>query len=188
MSQPEDQSFIARVLSGDKDAFGALTARHRHAIYSFAFRMLGDREQAFDASQEVFIRAYARLETFDPSRRFRPWLFAIAANTCTDVLRRRRECDVSWDESSASNAPAADAVSPFEAVAKLDLQRIVAAALQGLSEAERTAVILKHIQGFTYEEISEMTNMPVGTVKSHTYRGRRKLAELLPGLGMEDTR
>ena len=186
MFQPEDQSLIARVLRGDKDAFGALAAKHRDAIYSFAFRMIGDREQAFDASQEVFIRAYTRLHTFDQSRPLRPWLFAIAANTCTDLLRRGGARDVISDDDLPAGLPAADDVSPLEAVATMDLQRTVVAALQRLGEAERTAVILKHVAGFTYKEISEMTDMPVGTVKSHAYRGRRKLAQLLRQVEMED--
>lgn len=186
MFQPEDQSLVARALRGDKHAFGDLAAQHRDALYSFAFRMLGDREQAFDVSQQVFIRAWLRLDTFDQSRRFRTWLFAIAANTCTDLLRRGGERNIVLDDGFAINGPTGDDVSPLEAVAKMDLQRTVAAALQHLSEAERTAVILKHIHGFTYREISEMTNMPVGTVKSHTYRGRRKLAQLLQRLEMED--
>jgi len=184
--QPEDQSLIARVLRGDKDAFGALTAKHRDAIYSFAFRMIGDREQAYDASQEVFIRAYTRLDTFDQSRRFRSWLFAIAANICTDLLRRRGNRATILALDWTSDRPEVDGVSPLEAVTKMDLQSSVAAALQRLGEAERTVVILKHIHGFTYEEISEMTGMPVGTAKSHAHRARRKLAKLLEQAELED--
>ena len=179
MSESEDRTLVAQALRGDQDAFGDLAAKHRDAVYSFAFRMLGDREQAYDAAQEIFIRAYARLDTFDRTRRFGPWLFAIAANICTDLLRRRHKPNIALDEASSISAAAGDELSPAEAVARLDLQRAVGPACQRLSDAERTAVVLKHIHGFTYEEISVMTNMPVGTVKSHTYRGRRKLAELL---------
>jgi RNA polymerase sigma-70 factor (ECF subfamily) len=89
-------------------------------------------------------------------------------------------------ESTTIDPPAADAASPVSAVARRDLQRTVAAALQQLSDAERLAVVLKHIQGFTYEEISAMTAVPVGTAKSHAHRGRRKLAELLRRTGEED--
>ncbi len=188
MSESEDRILAARVLGGDKNAFGALAAKHRDAIYSFALRMLGDREQAYDAAQETFIRAYTRLDTFDQSRRFRPWLFAIAANICSDLLRRRRDRDITLGADSAIHALATDDMAPPEAAAKRDLQRTVAAALQHLAQAERTVVILKHIHGFTYEEISEMTGMPVGTAKSHAHRARRKLAELLQHVERDDAR
>ena len=188
MSESEDRILAARVLGGDKNAFGALAAKHRDAMYSFALRMLGDREQAYDAAQETFIRAYTRLDTFDQSRRFRSWLFAIAANICTDLLRRRGKPSISLDDSPPIGVPAGDEASPSDAVEKRDLQRTVAAALQHLDQAERTVVILKHIHGFTYEEISEMTGMPVGTAKSHAHRARRKLAELLQHVERDDAR
>ena len=186
MSEAEGRSLIARALRGDRDAFGALATRHRDAIYSFAFRMLGDREQAYDAAQETFIRAYTRLDTFDRSRSFEPWLFAIATNTCTDLLRRRQTSTLSLDDGWGLDVAAGDESAPAEALARMDLQRTVAAALQQLSDDQRMAVVLKHLQGFSYEEISEMTGMPTGTVKSHAHRGRRRLAELLGHLEMED--
>ncbi len=157
-------------------------------MYSFALRMLGDREQAYDAAQETFIRAYTRLDTFDQSRRFRSWLFAIAANICTDLLRSRGSRNITLGADSAIHALVTDDMSPPEAAAKRELQMTVAAALQSLGPAERTVVILKHIHGFSYEEISEMTGMPVGTAKSHAHRARRKLAELLQHVERDDAR
>ena len=144
MSGPDDQTLIARAQRGDRDAFGTLATRHRDAIYSFAVRTLGDREQALDAAQEIFIRAYTKLDTFDQSRPWRPWLFTIAANTCTDLLRRRaRRADV-VDHNAAIHLPAGDASSPLEAVARMDLQRRVAEALQCLSHVE---VARRHRKG-----------------------------------------
>jgi len=188
LSESEDRILAARVLDGDKDAFAVLAAKHRDAMYSFALRMLGDREEAYDAAQETFIRAYTRLDTFDQSRRFRSWLFAIAANICTDLLRRRGKPSISLDDSPPIGVSAGDEASPADAIDKRELQRTIAAAFQHLDRAERTVIILKHIHGFTYEEIAEMTDIPVGTAKSHTHRARRKLAELLQQLERDDTR
>ena len=185
MSERDEQALVMRAARGDREAFGDLATAHRDTLYSFAYRMLGDREQACDAAQEILIRAYTRLETFDRSRPFRPWLFTIAANTCTDMLRRRGRRGATVDDEGIMETLADDGPSPSRAAVESDLQDHVAGALGKLNETERTVVALKHIQGFTYEEISEMTDMPVGTLKSHAHRGRRKLAVLLEPVGME---
>lgn len=179
MPELDDNLLARRAVEGDTDAFGVLANRYRDAIYSFALRMLGDSEEAFDAAQEILIRAYTGLETFDRRRQFRPWLFAIAANTCKDLLRRRRRHDRVRHDENVVDEPADDGASPAGVVAVVDLQRELTAALQHLSDAERTVVVLKHTQGFTYEEISSVMGMSVGTLKSHAHRGRRKLTELL---------
>ncbi len=167
---------VERSVGGDRDAFGALVAEHRDSVYGFACRTLGDREQALDAAQETFVKAWAGLDGFDRSRPFRPWLFTIASNVCTDLLRRRRPTE-SLDSEESANPPAPPGDLPDSALAQADMTR----ALQGLSEIERATVLLKHVQGFTYEQISAMTGLPVGTLKSHAHRGRRKLAERLTG-------
>jgi len=172
---------VERSVGGDRDAFGALVAEHRDGVYGLACRMLGDREQALDAAQETFLKAWAGLDGFDRSRPFRPWLFAIAGNVCTDLLRRRRPT-ASLETAAGADAPAPPGDLPDSALMAADMTR----ALQGLSEIERTTVLLKHVQGFTYEEISAMTGLPVGTLKSHAHRGRRKLAGLLAGAGAGD--
>jgi len=172
------RSLIERSLRGDRDAFGALVAEYRDRVFGFACRILGDREQALDAAQETFVKAWAGLEGFDPTRRFEPWLFAIAANMCTDVLRRRRPV-LSLDAEEADDPPAPQGDSPESALEDQDLAR----ALHGLSEIERMTLLLKHVRGFTYEEIAQVTGLPVGTLKSHAHRGRRRLAERLAGSG-----
>ncbi len=114
------------------------------------------------------MKAWGGLDGFDRTRRFEPWLFAIAANVCTDMLRRHRPA-LSLDAEEAADPPAP-----------------VARALRGLSEIERMTVLLKHVRGFTYEEIAQVTGLPVGTLKSHAHRGRRRLAERLAGSGDDD--
>ena len=178
MSATQDRSDIERARRGDRRAFGALVTRHRDWVYGFACRMLGDREEAFDAAQEAFIRVWTALEDFDVSRPFRPWLLAITANVCTDLLRRRRE-QVSLDDRAAAQVPADPAPSPHQQVAARQTGERITAALVHLTDQQRLAVVLKHIQGLSYEEIAEMTGMPVNTIKSHVRRGRLKLVEVL---------
>jgi RNA polymerase sigma-70 factor (ECF subfamily) len=176
-----DQALIARAQRGDRRAFGALATGYRDAVYGFARRTLGDREQAADACQDTLIRAWTRLDSFDAARPFRPWLFTIAANVCTDMLRRRRAPTVSLDDPDAGCEPGSPRAGPADEVASRQTEERIARGLFELNEEQRIAVTLKHIEAFSYEEIAEMTGRPVNTVKSHVHRGRRRLAEILGG-------
>ncbi len=179
MFDEPDDILIAGAQQGDRRAFGALTTRHRDAIYGFACRMLGDREQAFDASQETFIKAWTGLGKFDTGRPFKPWLFAIAAHVCTDMLRRRRAPTVSLDDPQVGQPAAGVGTNPEHALAGRDTAERIAGGLAELSAEQRLALVLKHVQGFSYEEISEMTGQPVNTLKSHVHRARGRLAEII---------
>ncbi|MGD9494705.1 MAG: RNA polymerase sigma factor [Armatimonadota bacterium] len=181
MQDARISKLVERSLRGDRDPFGAPVAEHRHRVFGFACHMLGDREQAPDAAQETFVKAWVGLDGFDRRRRFEPWLFAIAANVCTDMLRRRRPA-LSLDADEAADQPAPRDASPESALEDQDLAR----ALRGLSEIEHMTLLLKHVRGFTYEEIAQVTGLRIGTLKSHAHRGRRKLAQLLAGAGSED--
>ncbi len=177
MQDAREARLVRSAVAGDREAFGALATGYRDSLYSFAARMLGDHDAALDAAQEALVRAWSALDRFDAGRPFRPWLFAICANICTDTLRRRRP-QASLDDperpEEPDQAPAARGLAEeFEA------QESLTQALGALSEIERTVVILKHVQGWSYPEISRTTGLPVGTLKSHAHRGRRKLAEAL---------
>ncbi len=182
-----DRALIARAQRGDKPAFGTLASGYRDAVYGFACRALGNREQAFDATQDTFIRAWTRLDSFDATRAFKPWLFTIAANVCTDMLRRRRAPTVSLDDPDAGREPVSPRAGPADEAAARETGERIARGLLELNDEQRVAVTLKHIQGFSYEEIAEMTGRPVNTVKSHVHRGRPRLAEIL-GEPTEDPR
>lgn len=175
------RSLVERSQRGDRDAFSALVTAYRDRIFGFASRMLGDREQARNAAQETFVKAWAGLGGFDRTRPFEPWLFAIAAHVCTDLLRRRRP-ELTLDIGEADAPPAPEGDGPESALEDTDLAR----ALRELSAMERTTLLLKHVRGFTYEEIAQITGLPVGTLKSHAHRGRRKLAERLGRSGDDD--
>jgi len=178
VAEQQERSLIARAQQGDRRAFGELADRHRNAVYGFACRALGNRDDAFDAAQETLLRVWTRLETFDTGRPFRPWLFAIASHVCTDALRRRRAQTVSLNDPEAADPPAEEP-GPNQTAEGRDTAARIAAGLRQLTDEQRVALVLKHIQGFKYEEIAEMTGQPVNTVKSHVHRGRRRLAEIM---------
>ena len=141
--------------------------------------MLGDPAEAEDAAQETFIRAYTRIESYDPSRKFSSWLLAIASHYCIDRLRRQRFGLVSWDDLPPWRwLPDADP-QPEEVALRHEAQRQVQELLNQLPPDYKAAVILRYWHELSYEEIAEMTELSIGTVKSRINRGRAQLQKLL---------
>ena len=174
MAEPDDDVVcVARCLQGDSSAFEPIVRRYQRVLFSLARRMLGNHEDAMDATQNVFVRAYQRLDTFDPDRRFFSWIYRIAVNECLNARRSRRP-----DETLA-DAPADEADSPLEAVAALERSASIDAALVNLSEEHRLVVVLRHFADLSYTEISEAIGVPEKTVKSRLFDARQRLGLLL---------
>jgi RNA polymerase sigma-70 factor (ECF subfamily) len=174
---------LHRALAGDLDAFNALVELHQRSVFNLCLRMIGNATGAEDAAQDAFISAYRNIRSFR-GQSFRAWIMRIAANACTDELRRRaRRPAVSLDvpaPGSLEPPDVADAGPGPEVHALRTEQRAqVQAALLKLPDDQRLAVILCDIQGYSYEEIAEATNANIGTVKSRIARGREKLRGLL---------
>ena len=175
---------VRRAQSGDLAAFNTLVIQHQDAAYSLARRFLGTREAAEDATQEAFIRAYRRIESFR-GERFRSWLFSIVANAARDELRRRkRRPQLSLDEARDNpDRPSLDppdpGPSPEAEAVRGDLRAALEGALLELPEDWREVVILSDVQGLTYEEIAETLSLPLGTVKSRLSRARGRLRDIL---------
>ncbi|MEX2228267.1 MAG: sigma-70 family RNA polymerase sigma factor [Dehalococcoidia bacterium] len=193
MSSPQSMSpeldvLIARAQGGDLPAFNQLVLSHQNALYSLALRMLGSREAAEDATQEAFIRAYRRLETFRGGN-FRSWLFSIVANVSRDELRRRKRrpqlsLDYARDDPDRADLDPADADPLPEARAEqADLRRVLEAALRALPDEWRELVVLVDVGGLAYDEAARATGLPVGTVKSRLSRARGRLRDLLRDSG-----
>lgn len=154
----------------------ALMARHERRVYNLAYRMLGNVEDARDATQEAFLSCFRRLSTFRGDAAFSTWLHRVAVNACYDALRRRRDT-TSLDERPAEPAPAPDHAA--QAAAALDVQR----ALLAVPPDFRIVLIMHEIQDLPLEEIGVVLGIPVGTVKSRLHRGRVALGRVLgPGL------
>ena len=182
-----EAGLIRLARDGDLDAFNALVDLHERAAYNLCYRMLGSAPAAEDATQDAFLSAFRHMAGFKGGS-FRPWLMRIAANGCTDELRRRhRRPAISLDAPTPLSDDPLDVADPaagpeIEAL-RSEQQAIVQAALLRLPADQRLAVILCDMQGYAYEEIAEAMRTSIGTVKSRIARGREKLRrELGPGL------
>jgi RNA polymerase sigma-70 factor (ECF subfamily) len=170
----DDRTLVAQTLAGRTDAFATLVERYDRAVYHLAFRTLRDREEARDAAQEAFFKAYRSLKTFKPAAKFSTWIFAIAYHGCCDRLARRKR--YSNDELPERADPAAGPES--QAVAGAEAQRLHAA-IARLPEKYRAVITLYHLQGRQYEEIAQVLALPIGTVKTHLFRAKEQLRRML---------
>jgi RNA polymerase sigma-70 factor (ECF subfamily) len=174
---PEDADLVARSLGGDSQAFELLVERHQKVLFNVALRMLGDREDARDATQNTFLKVYQKLETFDPAHRFFSWVYKIMLNECLNVLRARRPF------AESAEAEPSTFEGPFEAFEAEERRQRVQAALLALPREYREVVVLRHFGGLAYDEIAATVGLPVKTVKSRLYTARHRLGQLLLGWG-----
>lgn len=175
--QVEEIGWVDQSLGGDRAAFGQLMHRYAGAVYNLAYRMLGGAEDAEDASQEIFLRAYTRLESFDRQRRFSTWLLSIGSNYCIDRLRRRRFSWLTLDD--AAFALPSKERSPERIALDHEQQTIVQRALQQLPENYRMVTVLRYWSDLSYEEIANVTGLPESTIKTRLHRARHMLAKAL---------
>jgi len=171
-----------RARTGDLAAFNALVEMYQDVVYRLCLRMLASIPAAEDVTQDVFLSAYRRIDSFRGGV-FRAWLLRIAANACTDELRRRRHRpQVSLDGAGDDDSPlhlVDGSESPEESLLRRELRSHIQAGLMALPLDQRVVVVLCDVQGLTYEEISEVLNVSLGTVKSRLSRGRARLREIL---------
>ncbi len=178
---PDESAVIARAADGDRTAFAQLMEHYQGACYGLAMRLLGDPDQAADATQDAFIHAYRAMGSYRGGI-FRSWLLRITANASYDILRRqqRRPTTVLPDpDEGAPELPDPSAVNPVAEAAKSELYRHLEVALRRLPEDQRTAIVLCDVYGMDYNEVAAMTKSALGTVKSRIHRGRLRLRELM---------
>lgn len=172
-----EAQWISRALQGDREAFTKIVEAYQRPIFNLCYRMLGDAREAEDAAQEVFIRAYLKLNSYRPERKFSSWLFSIASHYCIDRLRKRRIRFVSWEELPPWRwLPADDAPQPEEAMLTMEATRELHALLDTLAPDYRAAVILKYWHNMPYEEIAQTMNTTVSAIKSKLFRARKMMA------------
>lgn len=173
---------IAAAQRGDKLAFAQIVAEFQTPVYNLAYRMLGNRNEAEDAAQETFLRAYTRLKSYNLQQSFGTWLLAIAAHYCIDRLRRRKFQwlsfdDPHWDESAPPLI--ADEPSPEQRVLAREQEEQVQRGLQQLPPRYRLVLILKYWHDLSLEEIADLTDDSVGNVKVKLFRARQMLGKQL---------
>lgn len=191
--QPEtDEALIARFQEGRIEAFNILVGRYKDQLINYVYRYLGDYNAADDVVQETFVRLYKHKDAYTPIAKFSTWLYTIATNLAnTEYRRRKRRIMVSLNHSRGDNPDKAIDVpdtsyAADKAVESSLKQEIIQNALNAIPEKYREIVILSDIQEMTYEEISAMTGLNIGTVKSRLNRGRTRLKELLKDLMDEE--
>jgi RNA polymerase sigma-70 factor, ECF subfamily len=174
----EDADLIGRARRGDVEAYNHLISRWEKRVYNYLLRLVANREDALDLSQDVFLKAYQNLRKLEEPERFAPWLFRIAHNEAYSMFRKRRpevDTETGPDGVEGEITVAGSGVFPIE------LSLAVTAALDHLSADQREAVVLKVYQGFKFEEMAEILDCPVSTVKSRVYTALDLLkSELAP--------
>jgi RNA polymerase sigma-70 factor (ECF subfamily) len=178
LSVEPERLLVEQARAGDQEAFGELLQMHQHAVYNLAYRMLGERGEAEDASQETFLRAYSHLDRYDAERPFRTWLLSIASNHCIDRLRKRRLVWLSIEEPLPPHpALSSDEIEPEDAVISNERGAAIQRMLAELSPEYRAAVVLRYWYDLSYTEIADMLNTTESAVKSRLFRARQALAE-----------
>ena len=178
---PDEAAVIARAAAGDRTAFAQLMEHYQRACYGLAWRLLGDPDQAADATQDAFIHAYKAIGSYRGGI-FRSWLLRITANASYDILRRaqrRPSNPLPEPDEGAPELPDLGAVNPETEATKSELYRHLEVALRRLPIDQRTAVVLCDVYGMDYNEVAAMTESALGTVKSRIHRGRLRLRELM---------
>ena len=163
-----DEWLMAEVVRGDRERLGTLLRRYASPLLTFIQRMIGDRHRAEELFQEVFLAVWTRRRTYEPQRRFRPWLYGIAVNKCRADFRKRTRLPVVFDEASAEPLTSADP-SPAEAAIAAETATVVAAAVTRLPEAQRTVLVMRIWNGLSYGEIAESLDLAQATVRSHMF-------------------
>lgn len=178
MSELPDRLLLLQAKQGNSTAFGDIVRRYQNAVFSVCYRLLGNRQEAEDLSQQSFIRIYQRLHTFDIERPFLPWVRRVAANVCFNAMERRRLESVDVETVEAT-LPAPPQANPADQVAAQETVDRLHAAVLALPPAYRAVIELRHFQELSYEEVGELLKLPLNTIKSHLFRARKLLAEAL---------
>ncbi len=183
----EDRELLDRAQKGDKEAFAEIVRRYHRNIYSLAYRMTGNREDSMDIVQEVLLRVYRALASFDLEKPFLPWVYRITWNICADRGRKigRSPQEGSLDDNERESARlAAPDPGPDKTYEAKEIKEVLDDAISRLAEGYRELVVMFHVDGFSIREISEVTGMKETVIKNRLYRGRQMLKKILESGGM----
>jgi len=186
----DDLTLVKRVRSGDQRAFKLLVERYQRKVYAVALGMLKDKEEAMDVSQEAFVKVYKYLDHFKGDSSFYTWLYRITANICIDVLRRKGTAGgdmEAFDESIASDLEEARigalgsrlGTNPQKSALRRELAEKIQEALAAVPEKHRAILLLREIEGMSYEDLARTLDIPKGTVMSRLFHARAKVQKIL---------
>jgi RNA polymerase sigma-70 factor (ECF subfamily) len=172
MQDPDDAALVNRSATGDESAFEVLVTRYERVLFRVALRLLGDYDDARDATQAAFIKAYQKLESFDPRFRFFSWIYRILLNECLNARRDRHPHEAVAPDRAAAG-------SPLDSLEVADRRRVIQRALLALPTEYRQVIVLRHFGELNYDDIAETLSVPVSTVKSRLYTARQRLLDML---------
>jgi RNA polymerase sigma-70 factor, ECF subfamily len=187
----DDLTLVQRFRSGDQRAFKLLVERYQRKVYGVALGMLRDKEEARDVAQEAFVKVYKYLDHFKGDASFYTWLYRITVNICIDVIRKkgsgRGDTHVEFDETMAQDHSEANlgalgsklGTNPQKSALRKELSEKIAAAFQEIPEAHRQILLLREIEGMSYEDLARTLNIPKGTVMSRLFHARLKMQKIL---------
>lgn len=186
----DDLTLVQRVRQGDQRAFKLLVERYQRKVYSVALGMVKDREEAMDVSQEAFVKVYKYLDHFKGDSSFYTWLYRITVNICIDVLRRRpgsKGEHVELDENLQMDSPEANigalgsrlGTNPQKSLLRKELASKIEEALQEVPEKHRAILLLREVEGMTYDDLARTLEIPKGTVMSRLFHARAKIQKIL---------
>ena len=183
-----DEELVTLSQGGDLDSFNQLVLRWERPIYALAYRVIGREEDARDVAQETFLRAFRALKGFKGQAKFSSWLYRITLNLCRDWIRRERRTPLAQAPEGVDLVELAGEATPSETIEQLvgrkELGRAVSKAMALLPEEQRTAIILKEYHGLTFQEIAELLDCPLSTVKTRLYQGLSVVRKQLQQAGV----
>jgi RNA polymerase sigma-70 factor, ECF subfamily len=184
-----DDELITLCKARDEDAFATLLERYKSRVFTLAYRMLGQREEAEDVAQEAFIHVYRAIDSFRVGDKFSSWIYRITSNLCIDHLRRRKHREISMDapvdpEGEIKREYPDKARGPEGQVIDKEFKTALEKAILSLSPAYRSVVVLRHVHNLAYEEIARTLDLPLGTVKTRLFRAREILKRKVTAMGM----
>lgn len=182
----DEAALIQQAQKGNVDSYNALVLHYQTQAYNIAYRIMGEADSAADATQDAFISAYKAIKKFRGGS-FKSWLFRIVTNACYDELRRRKRRPQSSleavfvEDEAPDSSLVSQAENPEQFTQRMELQQAIVECLQQLPEAQRVVAVLSDVEGFSYNEISDVVGVALGTVKSRLSRSRSNLRECLQG-------
>ena len=179
-----DEALVAAALKGNEDSFSELVRRYKGRLVNYLYRLLRNLDEAHDLSQDVFVKVYKALDRFDPTYKFSTWLFRVAQNAAIDKIRKRRLNLVSMHRSNDDDDgrdwefPSGEP-GPYSALRNLERGEAIQEAVDQLPWEYRELIVLRHFGELSYEQIANLKQMPLGTVKNKLFRGRQMLKTML---------
>lgn len=174
-----DENLIMAIKSGDKKALGKLVEKHKKTAFRLALGLVGNKDDAYDISQEAFLRVYRSADTYDTTKPFLPWFYTIISNLSKTWLRRRTNRDYKMVDVEDNSYLLVDSTTPEESLLRDETAEQLRNALMQLDFEDREIITLQHFRGMSYDEIAKLLDIPKGTVMSRLYYARKKLASLM---------